>query len=65
MNVYASREPERYAMVWPGVPIGLSMIQARNWWIQHRKPRSYQLERFEYNTKTGLVKTIGYDVCRS
>lgn len=60
-RVDSSRDPERYVMTWPGCPAGLSKDQARNWFIQHKKPRGYQLERFHYNPKTGIVETIGYD----
>lgn len=60
-HIESSRDPERYVMVWPGCPAGLSKDQARNWFLQHRKPRSYQLERFYYEPKSGKVETIGYD----
>lgn len=65
MNIESSREPERYVMVWPGLPSGLTKDQARNFWIQHKKPKSYQLERFYYNPKTGHTETIGFDKQRS
>lgn len=65
-RVDSSREPERYCMTWPNLPIGLSKDQARNWFLQHRKPRTYEVERFDYNTKTGIATTFGYDKpCRS
>lgn len=65
MHVEPSRHPERYAMSWPGMPLGLSYDQARNYWIQHRKPFSYQLERFAYNPKTGQCDTVGFDLQKS
>lgn len=65
MKVEASRDPERYTMVWPGIPAGLSRDQARNFFLQHKKPRTYVLERFTYNCLTGHFQTFGYDVpCR-
>ena len=64
IHVESSREPERYVMVWPGCPSGLSKDQARNWFLQHKKPKGYQLERFDYDAKSGHVKTIGYETCR-
>lgn len=63
-RVESSREPERLMMVWPGCPAGLSKDQARNWFLQHKKPKGYQLERFDYDQETGLMKTIGYETCR-
>lgn len=65
MRVESSRDPERYAMTWPGMPLGLTKDQARNFFIQHNKPRTYVIERFYYNPKTGHAETIGYDTpCR-
>lgn len=63
-RVESSREPERFMMVWPGCPTGLSKDQARNWFLQHKKPKGYRLDRFEYDHKSGLVKTIGFETCR-
>lgn len=63
-HIESSRDPERYIMVWPGCPAGLSKDQARNWFIQHRKPRGYVLERFHYDPRNGKVETIGYESCR-
>lgn len=48
-------------MVWPGCPSGLSKDQARNWFIQHKKPSGYVLERFHYDVRSGKVETIGYE----
>lgn len=62
--VESSRDPERYIMVWPGVPSCLTKDQARNWFLQHKKPRGYVLERLNYNPKNGWLQTIGYDTCR-
>lgn len=59
MNAESSRTPETMAHVWPGCPTGLTVEQARAWWITNRKPRTYQLERFFYVQKTGSVTTIG------
>ena len=61
MNVEASREPERYTMVWPGMPTGLNKDQAKNFFLEHKKPKSYILERFTYNPITGHFQTFGYD----
>lgn len=63
-HVESSRDPERYAMLWPGCPLGLSKDQARNWFIQHKKPRGYVLERIAYDPRTGRLETIGYESCR-
>ena len=63
-HIESSREPERYMMVWPGVPAGLSRDQARNFFIAHKKPKGYVLERFDYNAKTGFTSTVGYESCR-
>lgn len=60
-SIESSRDPERYIAVWPGCPAGLSKDQARNWFIQHKKPRGYELERIQYDPKSGRVETIGYD----
>jgi hypothetical protein len=61
MRIDQTRDPERYVMAWPGCPAGLSKDQARNWFIQHKKPKTYVMERFYYNPKTGHAETIGYD----
>lgn len=64
IRVDSTREAERYQTVFPGLPVGLSKEQARNWFIAHKKPRGFMLERFEYDAKNGVARTIGYDVCR-
>lgn len=61
LHTEPSRQPERFMMAWPGCPAGLSKDQARNWFLQHKKPKGYHLERFDYDAKSGLVKTIGYE----
>lgn len=63
-HVESSREPERYHTMFPGLPVGLSKDQARNWFIEHKKPKGFMLERFEYDAKNGVARTIGYDKCR-
>ena len=60
-HIEPSRDPERYIMAWPGCPVGLSKDQARNWFLQHKKPSGYVLERFHYDPKSGKVETIGYE----
>lgn len=61
IHTESSRHPERFIMVWPGCPVNLSKDQARNWFLQHKKPRGYVLERFHYDPKSGKVETIGYE----
>ena len=63
-HVESSREPERYHTMFPGLPVGLSKDQARNWFIEHKKPKGFMLERFEYDARNGVARTIGYDKCR-
>lgn len=59
LRVESSREPERKVAVWPGMPTGLTKDQARNFFLRHIKPRTYEVERFYYHPKTGRTETIG------
>lgn len=60
-HIEPTREPERYAMVWPGIPPGLTKDQAKNFFVEHRKPRTYVMERFTYNPLTGHFSSFGFD----
>lgn len=64
MRAESSRDPERYTTNFPGCPKGLSKDQARNWFIEHKKPKGFVMERFEYDARNGVARTIGYDKCR-
>lgn len=39
-------------------PKGMTQEQARNWFLQHKKPRIYQLHRFTYYPEKGLIRTL-------
>lgn len=61
MNIEPTRHQERYKMVWPGIPTGLTREQAINWFTQHKKPKLYFVEGFSYNPLTGFFSTVGYE----
>lgn len=62
MNIEPTRDKELHATVWPGIPAGLTKDQAKNFFLQHRKPRNYVMQNFSYNPLTGHFHTYGYDI---
>lgn len=57
MNVEPSRDPERMAHVWV-LPKGLTREQALRYFLDHKKPRPYEFERFYYNPRNGQASTV-------
>jgi len=59
MHVEPSRDPERHAAVWPGVPANLRPREALEFWEKTMKPKNYILDRWVYNPQTGSFQTVG------
>lgn len=55
--VEPSRRPEDFWHVWR-LPPELQRDDARAYFIEHVKPAPYTFERFYYNPKTGIARTI-------
>lgn len=53
-----TREKEVFAFTFTLSP-GLTKHEALNWFLQHRKPRLLELERYTYNTQTGAFHAFG------
>lgn len=56
MRVESSRDPERYVHHWT-MPKGFTREQAIEYFETFIKPRTMQIDRFQYDPKTGIAKT--------
>lgn len=60
VHIEPTRYREQYAFTF-SIPTGLEKSQAINWFVQHRKPKLMEIERFTYDPISGVLHVFGIE----